>query len=261
VASADDPYAAIAELYDVEHADWTDDLDLYLNVARVVGDPILELGCGTGRLLVPLAEAGFRVTGVDRSPEMLTRAERYAGETGVADRVTLLETGMAELDGLPSGTFGLVLIPLNGLLHLARAGEQRQALAEARRVLDPRGQLVLDCFNPTPETLRSFDGSVIHEGCWTLADGERADKFSARRVSPAEQRIDADLWYDLIGEDGTVRRIATSFPMRYLHRAELLLMLELTGFAEWQVYGGYELEPFDDAAERLVVTAEATPSR
>ncbi|HEU5430588.1 MAG TPA: class I SAM-dependent methyltransferase [Thermomicrobiales bacterium] len=261
VTPADDPYAAIAALYDLEHAAWTDDLELYLNVARVVGDPILELGCGTGRLLVPLAEAGFRVTGVDRSAAMLARAERFAADAGVADRVELVETGMTELGGLPAGTFGLVLVPLNGLLHLASAGEQRHALTAARRLLDPRGQLVLDLMNPTPETLRSIDGGVIHEGQWTLVDGTRADKFGARRVFPAEQRIDTDLWYDLIGSDGAVRRIATSFPMRYVHRAELELMLELAGFAEWQVYGGYELEPFDDAADRLVVTAEATPSR
>ncbi|HEU0114492.1 MAG TPA: class I SAM-dependent methyltransferase, partial [Thermomicrobiales bacterium] len=87
------------------------------------------------------------------------------------------------------------------------------------------------------------------------------DKFSARRVSAAAQRIETNLWYDLTAADDGVRRIATSFPMRYLHRAELELLLELAGFVEWQVYGGYELEPFDDAAERIVVTAEATPSR
>ncbi|HEX5498487.1 MAG TPA: class I SAM-dependent methyltransferase, partial [Thermomicrobiales bacterium] len=180
-----DPYAAIAELYDQEHADWADDLDFFLNVARVVGDPILELGCGTGRLLVPLAEAGFRVVGVDRSPAMLARAERFAAEAGVADQVALVETGMTDIDHVPGGPFGLVLIPLNGLLHLASAVEQRQALAAARRSLDPRGQLVLDLFNPTPDTLRPFDGGVVHEGRWTLADGGRIDKFSARRVSPA----------------------------------------------------------------------------
>jgi SAM-dependent methyltransferase len=259
--AAHDPYAAIAELYDREHADWTDDLEFYLNVARVVGDPILELGCGSGRILVPLAEAGFRVTGVDRSTAMLTRAERFAAEAGVGDRVALVEAGMTELDRVPGAPFGLVLIPLNGLLHLATPGEQRAALAAARRVLDPRGQLVLDVFNPTPEALRAFDGGVVHEGRWTLPDGGRTDKFSARRVSTAEQRIDADLWYDLLAADGALRRIATSFPMRYLHRAELELMLELAGFVEWQVYGGYDLEPFDDAAERFVVTAEVTPSR
>jgi SAM-dependent methyltransferase len=60
----DDPYAELPELYDLEHAGLTEDIDLYLRLAEVVGDPILELGCGTGRVLGPLAAAGNRITGV-----------------------------------------------------------------------------------------------------------------------------------------------------------------------------------------------------
>ena len=70
----DDPYAELPELYDLEHAEFTEDVDLYLRLAEVVGDPILELGCGTGRVLAPLAAAGHRVTGIDRSRAMLDRA-------------------------------------------------------------------------------------------------------------------------------------------------------------------------------------------
>ena len=140
------------------------------------------------------------------------------------------------------------------------AAEQRAALVAARRALDPRGQFVLDLLNPTPEALHGLDHGVAHEGSWRLADGSRIDKFSTRRLRPAEQRIDVDLWYDKITPDGTVRRTATSFALRYLHAAELELMLELAGFAEWQLYGSYDLDPYDETAERLIVTAEATPS-
>ncbi len=65
---AADAYASIAEMYDLEHADYDEDIGLYLNFASVVGDPILELGCGTGRILAPLAEAGHRLIGLDVSP-------------------------------------------------------------------------------------------------------------------------------------------------------------------------------------------------
>ncbi len=73
-SAVDDPYAEIGALYDLEHATFDDDLDLYLNLALVTGDPVLELGCGSGRLLVPLAATGLRVTGLDRSQPMLDRA-------------------------------------------------------------------------------------------------------------------------------------------------------------------------------------------
>jgi SAM-dependent methyltransferase len=256
---SDDPYAAIPELYDLEHAGFADDVALYLNVAEAVGDPILELGCGTGRILLPLAEAGFRVTGLDRSAPMLQRAEAAATAAGVA--VSLHEGDMTEADRVPGGPFGLVLVPLNGLLHLTGPAAQRAALAAMRRALDPRGQLVLDLFNPAPEVLRAFDRTVVHEGTWLLPDGTRADKFGSRRLQSARQRIETDLWYDLLSPDGRLRRVRTSYAMRYLHRAELDLMLELAGFAEWEVYGSYDLDPFDDNSERLLVLAEATPSR
>lgn len=255
-----EPYAEIAELYDLEHAGYADDLDLYLNLALATGDPVLELGCGSGRVLVPLAEAGHRVTGLDRSSAMLACARAAAATAGVGDRVTLVEGSMREAAEAAGGPFGLAIVALNGLLHLPTLEEQRAVLIAARQALDPRGQLVLDVFNPTPETLRSFDRAVTHEGSWRDAAGLRVDKFSSRHVSPANQLIDTQLWYDRTGADGIVRRTATAYPMRYLHPAELELLLELAGFVEWQVYGSYDLDPFGDAADRLIVTAEVTPS-
>ena len=256
-----DPYAAIAALYDLEHAGYDEDLDLYLNLALAVGDPILELGCGSGRLLVPLAEAGHHVTGLDLSAPMLDRARAAVAVAGVQSRVTLHQASMAEADEAPGGPFGLVLVALNGLLHLPTLAAQRETLAAARRALDPRGQLVIDVLHPTPDTLRGLDHGFGHEGRWQLPDGERVDKFAARRILPAQQRIDTELWYDRILRDGTLRRVATGYPMRYLHPAELTLLLELAGFVEWQLYGSYDLDLLDDASDRLIVAAEVTPSR
>jgi SAM-dependent methyltransferase len=255
----EDPYADIAALYDLEHEDYAEDVDLYLNLAQVVGDPILELGCGSGRLLVPLAAAGHRVTGLDVSPAMLDRARMATADAGMGSRITLAQGSMTEADTAPGGPFGLVVIALNGLLHLSSVEAQRETLLAVRRALDPRGQLVIDVLNPTPDNLRGLDHAFGHEGNWRLAGGDRVEKFASRRVSPASQRIETTLWYDLVGADGIVRRTATGYAMRYLHRAELELLLEVTGFVEWRVYGGYDLDPFDDTSERIVVTAEVTP--
>ena len=76
-------YDAIARYYDLSHQSLVEDIPFLLRVAAETGGPALELGCGSGRLLVPLARAGYAVTGVDNSPEMLARAElRLAGEPG-----------------------------------------------------------------------------------------------------------------------------------------------------------------------------------
>ena len=256
-----DPYALLPELYDLEHAHLDDDVDLYLRLAEVVGDPILELGCGTGRALVPLAAAGFRVTGIDRSAAMLDRARTAVVEAGVSDRVTLIESAMSDAAEAMGGPFGLVLATLNGLLHLSTAAEQRAALEAARQALDHRGMFVIDVMNPHPDLLLTFDGRVVHDGSWVTSDGQRVDRFSSRTHTAAEQRIETELWYDIGAENSALRRVRTQFPMRYLVRSEIELLLELTGFVEWKLYGSYDLDPFEDASERLIVTAEVTPSR
>ena len=258
----DDPYAELPELYDLEHAEFSEDIELYLRLAEVVGDPILELGCGTGRVLAPLAAAGNRITGVDCSAPMLNRARSalQAQTTDVADRLALVEGSMSEADKAPGGPFGLVIFSLNGLMHLSSRAEQRAALASAGRALDPRGMLVVDALNANPELLATFDGRVQHEGAWQRDDGTTIDRFSSRTHSPSEQRIDTELWYDLVDPDGQVQRVRSSFPMRYVVPSELELLLEVTGFVEWKLYGSYDLDPYDDGSDRLIVTAEVTPS-
>lgn len=253
-----DPYAEIAELYDLEHDDFDDDILSLMNFIESTGDPVLELGCGTGRFLVPIAEAGFRVTGLDASAPMLDRAqERIAGLENPA-LVTLVKNDLTEAGEAPGGPFGIVLISLNGLLHAESSGRQRAVLEAAKRALDPRGQLLIDVLNPTPHVLAQFDQSVVLEGTWTRPTGETVQKFSSRRVSLSSQTIHTELWYDIFDQQGPTRRVRTQFDMRYLHAAELELMLEMVGFPSWEIYGSYDLDPFDDHAERILVAAEAS---
>src|SRR5688572_27682718 len=101
--SARDPYAAIVDFYDLEHGDFTDDLDLYVHLGEMIGDPIVEVGCGTGRILIPLAQAGHRVTGIDSSTAMLARAEQAAARAGVSDQVLLSLGEMTDVAPSPHG--------------------------------------------------------------------------------------------------------------------------------------------------------------
>ena len=255
-----DPYAGISGLYDLEHDSFREDIDFYLQLADVVGDPILELGCGTGRILAPLASAGWHVTGLDQSLPMLARARERIAAAAVSNLVALKEGAMTDSEAAPGGPFGLVLFSLNGLFHLSGVRDQRLALESARRALDPRGMLVIDVFNATPDYLQGLDGRVAADGDWTLPDGSSVQRFSVRKAAVSDQIIDTTLWYDVLDPHGNVRRHLSRFPLRYVTRSELELMLELSGFVEWQIYGSYDLDPFTDESERLIVMAEATPS-
>jgi hypothetical protein len=191
---------------------------------------------------------------------MLDRARALLKGARQKRRVTLFEGEMAGAHQAPGGPFGMVIFSLNGFLHLTTAAEQRAALVAAHKALDPRGQLLIDVFNPSLAALHGLGEGVVHEGRWRRDDGSTVDKFSSRRISSASQIIHAHIWYDLIDPTGALRRVPTQFDLRYVHRHEIELMLELAGFVEWQIYGSYELDPFDETSDRMIIAAEPSPS-
>jgi len=254
-----DAYATIAELYDLEHIGFDDDVEMYRQFAHATGGPILELASGTGRILAPLAADGHKVTGLDCSAPMLDRARLTLAGLDSPPGYRLVEADMTAAATVAGGPFGLVIVGLNSLLHAESGEEQREILTAAWQACDPRGQLIVDVLNPTPEHLQALAGTAL-DGQWELPDGRRVMKFSDRRVSSSEQTIATSIWYDIVGPDGAIRRETTSFALRYLHPSELLLMLELCGWVDFEVYGSYDLDPLNDASDRLIVTAQRTPS-
>lgn len=254
-----DGYRAIGEWYDAEHDPIIEDVALYLQLAEIVGDPILELGCGSGRILAPLAAAGHDITGIDRSAAMLRRARQRLSDAGV-DGIRLV---LAEMDELPLELFGrqgLVFLSHNTLLHATTSGSQRAVLSAARAALDPRGMLVLDVINPLSDIASSDEGRMTYEGRWPAPDGGSVAKFSSRLVDQATQRILTEIWYDHVDPHGVVTRTATRLELRYVTSAELLLQLELSGFVKPQLYGSYDLDPYTETSPRMIVTAEASAS-
>lgn len=250
-----DPYHAIAALYDREHDPFHDDIDLLLSFAEATGGPILEMGCGSGRVLAPLAQAGFSVVGLDRSSTMLDRARTRLAELDRGHNVTLTESDMASEAPLHDGTFVLVAFTLNALMHLPTPEMQASALANARDRLAPEGLLFIDIVNPAPDYLVSLASSPALEWSAALEDGSVVDKWSFRQVHAIDQVIATTLWYDRVRQDGALIRDRSTFDLRYLHPHELELMLVAAGFHHIQMYGGYELEALDDSSDRIIVTA------
>ncbi len=259
-AGAVDPYHAIAALYDLEHDPFRDDIDLLVSFAEATGGPILEMGCGSGRILAPLAEAGFTVTGVDRSTTMLDRARARLANASLDDRVALVEGDMSGDSPIPGGPFQMVVFSLNALVHLASPDLQLAALAHAGNHLAPQGQLVIDIVNPAPDYLMSLAAAPALEWSSALEDGSIVDKWAWRQVHPVEQVIDTTLWYDQVRPGGELVRHRTQFELRYVHPHELSLMLRAASFTEVRMYGSYELDPLDDSSERIIVTAGWTGS-
>ena len=246
-----DPYACIADLYEAEHRGWTEDLDLYRALATRAGGPVLELGCGSGRVAVALAEAGHQVHGIDLSESILAIARHKLN-----GRRLPLTFECADMRRFGSRlAFGLVFCALDTLLHAQSPGDLRETLLAAHRVLRPAGLLAFDIVNPTPDLLAMRDGVVRHQSTFVGPGDTEVTHFVSWDVDPDTQTIDTAHFYDWLGDDGLVRRRTTSFRLRYLERDEVEAALAATGFERVETYGSVRLDPFEPDSDRMIVVA------
>ncbi len=255
---AESPYDPIAAYYDLEHRSFSDDVELYLQFIEAAGDPVLELGCGTGRIIREVAAAGFDSTGIDSSQSMLAYARDLIASEETEGKIDLIEGDFRRNNLVEAGTFGVAIIALDSLLHATTQADQVRVLRSAWTALDPRGQLIVDVFNPTAARLLAMDGDLTFSGSWVVENGNRLDKLVAQTVDQATQSIDSELWYEVTTPDGVVTRTRTSFVQRWIGAGELVLMLQLAGFQDWRVYGTYDLDPLEAHSDRIIIAAEKT---
>ncbi|MFC2023786.1 class I SAM-dependent methyltransferase [Chloroflexota bacterium] len=249
-----EPFGAYAHLYDLDYADEELDLPVVLSLAARCGSPILELGCGTGRLVVPLAQEGYQVTGVDLSEAMIDRARGKVAEQDLSERATLVMQDIRRLE--LEDRFTLAYSAINSFMHLTSADDQLTALVQIRRHLQPGGLLVLDLFNPDPGRLADSHGQVILDKVLTdPASGSRLMKFHTERVDLGRQLVHVTLFVDRVDDRGSVQRTLFPFTLRYLYRDELVLLLRHAGFELETIYGSYDLDEFTGDSERLIAVA------
>ncbi|MGH2460764.1 MAG: class I SAM-dependent methyltransferase [Chloroflexota bacterium] len=244
-------YDAFARFYDLDLEGCEDDLTFWVQLARRTGGPLLEIGCGTGRVALALAKAGFSVVGVDVSPAMLAVARDKVAAAGVARRVELVRADALDLK--LDRRFPLAFVALNSFGHFSESDEPARALERIGEHLEPGGLLALDLTNPTPDAFGDGNGLMIHE--YTRAGprpGWQTVKLRSQRHDYLAQRIDVSCLYDEVAPGGEVRRTLASFVLRYFYPNELRLLFERAGLAVEAFYGSYDLETLTDESERLI---------
>jgi SAM-dependent methyltransferase len=246
-------HAELPELYDsIPLYNSRPDVNFYVGLCCEAGEA-LELGCGTGRILIPAAQSGCAITGLDQSGNMLARCrskvEVLPKETRA--RITLIEGDMAQFH--LAKNFKLVIAPFRPVDHLTTVAEQLSFFQCVREHLDPGGTLVFDVFNPNLAMLAAELNSEEVEDTTeiTLPDGRRARRaYRVIRKRPAEQCNDIELIYYLDG-----RRIVQSFPLRYFFRFELEHLLARAGLEVTTLYGAFDRSPFADNSSEMIFTA------
>jgi SAM-dependent methyltransferase len=198
----------------------TDDIPFYVALAQETasqGQSVLELGCGTGRVTIPMAQAGAHVTGLDNAGPMLEIARRKAADAG-AD-VAWVEGDMASF-GLTE-RFGLVAIPFRSFLMLLTTELQESCLSCIRQHLLDGGRLALNFFNPDPAIV-------------AMSSAYEADDGNDRIYGPLITRSERNL------------------RMRYVFPEEMRRLLTDAGFEVEALYGWFDGRPFDDSSDEMV---------
>jgi tRNA A58 N-methylase Trm61 len=226
-------YDRIARFYDPWSRSVTEDVGFYVDRARASGGPVVELAVGTGRIAIPIAEAGISVIGVDSSPEMVAVAQRTATAAGVEQ---LLDLRIGDLREPPvSECVPLVICPFRSLLHMETEREKIRALVAARELLVADGSYVFDVFAPSRE-----DIDETHDRWLEREPGifERAVWDEASRTLSLSVRS---------GDD------SATFGLHWLSAPEWLRLLDEAGFEVEALYGWFDERPHEGEEDMIFV--------
>ncbi len=252
--------ANVAELYDYNPRLYVNKgVDYYVSEAVASGGPVLELGCGTGRILIPIARKGIEITGLDLSEAMLkVLGRRLADEPEeVRKRVHLFHADM--IDFRIDAKFVLIIIPFRPLQHLVSVEEHLACLRCANRCLTTKGRIAFDVYHPNPRGL--YDPAWLKES-EDFADVALPDGRKLRRAHRivafhrAQQYNDVEYYFDVTGADGRVERTVQAFPFRYFFRYEVEHLLARCGFRIVDLFGAFDRSAFGDDSPEMIFVAD-----
>ncbi|HSR67531.1 MAG TPA: class I SAM-dependent methyltransferase [Acidobacteriota bacterium] len=257
--SLQEAYAVVARHYDTDYQalGYDEDIDFYVNAARRSGGPVLEMGCGSGRVLLPVAEAGVAVHGMELSGDMLERLETEAGQLEEATRpLATWQQGDMRRDRA-QGRYPLVTAPFRVIQHLLTRQDQRAWLQNVARHLTPGGRLIFDVFQPDYSIISDDSGEPFKELDYTdNGSGKRITRHAQVRHQPEIQLFDLKLvWREYDSQGQQTGTEETSFRMRWFVKGELENLLELEGFRVAEFWGDFKPTPFGPGATQQIVEA------
>jgi SAM-dependent methyltransferase len=249
-AAADDGYSVISRYYDAayrDHPQLAGDAQFYLQLAHEAAGPVLEIGCGTGRVLLEIARAGFPCTGVEASQSMLStlRAKPFPRSLRLAC------SPMQSFD-LGSDRFSLIYSAFRAFQHLYTTQDQLACLARVRQHLAPRGIFAFDVFNPILARTALTEEPEAEDLRFQL-EGEEIVRYTAIRRDHARQLLHVQNRFERRLGEQVLGSESASLDIRYFFRFELEHLLARAGFDEVEFYGDFRRSPLDGRNGFVVV--------
>jgi SAM-dependent methyltransferase len=238
-------FDAHAELYDRIYAERDlADTDFYVDRGRAADGPVLEVACGTGRVYLDLLRAGVDAYGIDVSEAMLSVLRETADRAGLTPSVR-----RADMTGFePRREYAAVFVPFRSFLHNVALADRIAALERFRAALAPDGELVFNVFTPSFEHVCETYGEV--QATTFEVDGEEYREETVSTMADEVEQV-ASLARTVYGPDGAV--VAESeTPLAFVPKSEFELLFDRVGFSEYEVYGGFDLDPLETADQEMV---------
>ena len=238
-----------ARLYDRLFPGGQPAVDFYRAEADRQAGSVLELGCGTGHKLIPIAADGHPCTGLELSSAMLTEAERKADQRALA--VEWVQGDMRDFD--LSRRFDLVFIAANSLLHLHQTAELLSCFRSVRAHLAPGARLIFDVFNPNVRFLADADGVRRPRDGLSFVDPERGNvRVEVAETYDAAAQVTRGTWH--LSTDLEPDFVVPPLELRSIFPQELPLLLSLSGLRLVERFGDWSGRPFTgDAAIQLCI--------
>lgn len=250
-------YRPSAHLYDLDPREITrDDIAFYLAKAKELSGPVLELGCGTGRVSIPLAEDGSEIWALDLSDEMLAqlRGKLKQLSAPAIQRLHIVHGSMAGFD--LGRKFDLIIVPFRAFQALAERAEQEACLECIKKHLSDRGRFIMHVFKPKGV----FDESWVQPESfdWEVTDprtGKTVRRYERRR------RIDLDrqvLYVDLIYRiEGSTPDIIEPLAVSYFFEEQMRSLLQRDGFEIIEELGYFDGQPMASGPEMIFICGRA----
>ena len=248
-------YRDWAEFYDVIYTaqGQSTDIPFLLKLVREYGGPVLECACGTGRTMIPIAETGLEIHGMDTSNEMLAILEKKLSDIpkNVRNMISYEKKDMRDFD--LKRKFKTCVIPFTSLYHLQNDSEIRSFFRCVNRHLKKNGVFIIDVFDFNPETPQ---GKFTLQATTKDPEGRTISKyvktvFGKNQINDCTFRI-------VIEENGKKREITKTFKLHYLLHDQMWKLLGKEGFKVVRVYGNYDFEPYiqDRQNEKMIFVSE-----
>ncbi|HLC69863.1 MAG: hypothetical protein A2840_02025 [Candidatus Buchananbacteria bacterium RIFCSPHIGHO2_01_FULL_47_11b] len=248
-----------AEFYDLEYKNKRDDVDFYYRLAKKIKGPILECGCGTGRILAPIARLGKEIWGFDINTAMLGIAKKKI-ETLKVKKVKIFQDDLVKFYSplLKNQQFNFIFLSFDSLAYLAQKNEtyyspeetrQRQckALENIISHLDKDGLFAFDLFSPNDLSkdyiMRHHFSQIIKNETWSL--------FSAIQI-PEERIFQIHYFMEILKMDGSIKRWHYPVSAYQATFQEIKSLLSKVGLRPIKVYGGFNLKPYKPNSEQMI---------